>query len=87
MVPDKTIDEVLDESGVNDPENQKLNTKYSYALTESRGKDKKKDYVSCKITLSMQKDHLYALFITHSNGQKMPHDNLNYRIFLWGRYE
>jgi len=84
LVPKETIDETLETSGVKDPDNQKYFSKYIYALKESRGVNKKMDYVNNKNTLKIQRDNPYSLFVTDSRGLKVAHDNFNYGNFLWG---
>jgi len=84
LVPKETIDETLETSGVKNPDNQNYFSKYIYALKESRGVNKKMDYVNNKISLKLLRDNPYSLFITDSQGLKVAHDSFNYGNFLWG---
>jgi RHS repeat-associated protein len=84
LVPKEIIDKIIEDSGVKDANNQKFISKYIYALKESRGINKKMDYVNNKSAIKMQKGNPYSLFVTDSQGLKVAHDNFNFGNFLWG---
>jgi RHS repeat-associated protein len=82
VVPDKDIAGILEGSGVNDKKN--IISKYYYALTESRGNDKKMDFVNNSKVKKMVKENRYSLFMTKGEKDNMAHDTFNFGNFMWG---
>ncbi|MEZ5199175.1 MAG: RHS repeat-associated core domain-containing protein [Bacteroidales bacterium] len=89
-VGDDAIASTLDESGVNDSENQ--DNKYEFIQKESNATSPegsgKMDYViTGKIEVNGQKQPISSntLYITTTESGKVAHNNYNFGNFLWGR--
>nr|WP_025865286.1 hypothetical protein [Prolixibacter bellariivorans] len=89
IVSDKTISEVLDESGVNDKENQA--NKVEFITSESdasnlKGEGKMDYVVTAKPSIDGVKQPIRAdkLYITKTASGAVAHNNYNFGNFLWG---
>ncbi len=88
-VSDDAIKSTLDDSGVNDPENQ--DNKYEFIQKESNATSTegsgKMDYViTARIKINGQKQPISSnkLYITTTKSGKVAHNNYNFGNFLWG---
>ena len=88
-VEDKAIANVLEESGVNDKENQ--DSKYTYIKTESdasnlEGQGKMDYVVTAQIEVNGQKQPISGntLYVTTTETGNVAHNNYNFGNFLWG---
>jgi hypothetical protein len=89
VVEDEAIAEVLDESGVNDKENQ--DNKFEYIKNESdasslKGEGKMDYVVTAKIKVDGVKKPIRPdrLYITKTKTGAVAHNNYNFGNFLWG---
>ena len=89
VIGDETIAEALDDSGVNEAENQK--NKVNYILNESdagslAGEGKMDYVITAKININGQKQHISSnkLYVTNTESGAVAHNNYNFGNFLWG---
>ncbi len=89
VVGDEATEEIMEESGVNDAENQE--NKVDYILTESDASNSegngKMDYVvTAKVNNNGTKEPIRSdrLYVTQSKGGAVAHNNYNFGNYLWG---